>query len=528
MDTVRTVAAYARYSSDKQRDASIDDQLRNVRAYCARMGWPEPVIYQDAAISGARNDRPGYLRLLADAHLFDVILVDDLPRLSRDSVEAQRQVRNLRFSGVRVVSVSDGIDTAEKGHKVGVGLRGLMGEIYLDDLRDKTHRGLTGRALAGASAGGLPYGYRVTGTGERTIDPDQAAIIRRIYDAYIAGDSPRQIAIDLNRDGVPSPRGSTWAGTAIRPDVKRGIGILANPIYIGRQVWNRSHWVKHPETGRRIRRERPPEEWITTEHPELAIVSPEQWQAAQARHSRRTKGAGRPGRPPRHLLSGILRCGGCGGPLVVVDRYNYACGRSKDRGTCPAPIRVSIKDAERELLAGVRAQLLSEDAYRRYLRAVSERLRAHAPDLTALQRRLQTATRERDNIMLAIRAGVITPTTKSELEAAERDVEQAEAELAQAKAYQPSTLLPRARERWQNAVEAMSDRARGNTKAREALQKILGTVTVRNENGDIVADIADSTTAPEHAQINVVAGAGFANYLTEPFRVVLTPARPAS
>ena len=66
MRTMR-VAAYARYSSDQQREASLDDQLRNCRGYCARMGWPEPAAYTDAAMSGARNDRPGYLRLLADA-----------------------------------------------------------------------------------------------------------------------------------------------------------------------------------------------------------------------------------------------------------------------------------------------------------------------------------------------------------------------------------------------------------------------------------------------------------------------------
>jgi site-specific DNA recombinase len=80
-------AAYARYSSDMQSAASIDDQLRNVRAYCTRQGWSEPVAYSDAAISGARNDRPGYLLLLEHASRFDVIVVDDLSRLSRDSIE---------------------------------------------------------------------------------------------------------------------------------------------------------------------------------------------------------------------------------------------------------------------------------------------------------------------------------------------------------------------------------------------------------------------------------------------------------
>src|SRR5690606_33616128 len=266
--TVATVkvAAYARYSSDAQREASLEDQLRNCRQYAARMGWPEPVVYTDAAVSGARNDRPGYLRLLADAPRFDVILVDDLTRLSRDSVEATKATRRLTFAGVRVIGVSDGLDTGRKGHKAEVGLRGLMGELYLDDLREKTHRGLMGRALDGASAGGLPYGYRVSATGQREIREDQAEIVRRIYAEYLAGRSPREIVAGLNRDRVPSPRGRTWAASAVAGDVRRGIGILANPIYAGRQVWNRSRWVKHPDTGRRVRQERPQSEWVVTEH----------------------------------------------------------------------------------------------------------------------------------------------------------------------------------------------------------------------------------------------------------------------
>src|SRR5690606_16747477 len=130
------------------------------------------------------------------------------------------------------------------------------------DLAKKTHRGLKGRALAGASAGGLPYGYRVTETGQRAIHEPEAVIVRRIFAEYLAGQSGRSIAAALNRDGIPAPRGGKWGMSAIRPDLKRGIGILGNPIYVGRQVWNRSRWVKHPETGRRVRQERPESEWV--------------------------------------------------------------------------------------------------------------------------------------------------------------------------------------------------------------------------------------------------------------------------
>lgn len=521
-------AAYARYSSDAQRDASLDDQLRNCRQYCERQGWPAPTEYTDAATSGARNDRAGYLRLLTDATRYDVILVDDLSRLSRDSINVAQAIKQLSFQGVRLLGVSDGVDTSRKGHKLDVGLRGLMSELYLTDLADKTHRGLTGRALAGASAGGLPYGYRVTEVGQRAIDESQAVIVRRIFDEYVAGNSPRTIADGLNRDGIPPARARTWAMSAIYGDVKRGIGILANPIYAGRQVWNRSQWIKHPDTGRRVRKNRPPSEWITTELPELAIITPALWQAAQARvkqaqpqRADATKGAG-PGRPPRHLLSGILRCGDCGGPMVIVDRYRYGCSTHKDRGqaACPSRVRVSRSIAETALLAGIRESLLSEAAFQRFQRVVTAELKRAMPDPEAGRRRVVDAERVQGNILAALRAGIITASTKAELIEAERLVATARAELAALQSFQPSQILPRAREAWRGMVSKLADHARNLPEARNALRELLGeNVMVRNENGELFAEIAGSD-----CQLKLVAGAGSVLYLTEPLRIPLQTA----
>lgn len=113
-----------------------------------------------------------------------------------------------------------------------------MSELYLDDLADKTHRGLMGQALSGFSAGGLPYGYRsVRGPDgcEREIDPEQAPWVLHIFEQFAAGVSPRAIAVDLNKRGVRSRRGGSWALSAIYGD-KRGLGILNNCLYIGQQV----------------------------------------------------------------------------------------------------------------------------------------------------------------------------------------------------------------------------------------------------------------------------------------------------
>ena len=149
-------ALYARYSTDKQREASIEDQARNCRRIADSEGWQLGKTYQDQAVSGSRVDRAGYQSMLADAKAgkFDVLLIDDISRLSRDQVEAETTFRRLEHWGVRIIGVSDGYDSEAKTRKVHRAVKNLMNEVYLDDLAEKTHRGLEGQARAGNNAGG--------------------------------------------------------------------------------------------------------------------------------------------------------------------------------------------------------------------------------------------------------------------------------------------------------------------------------------------------------------------------------------
>ena len=514
------VAVYARYSGENQREASLEDQMRNCRNYCVREGWPAPIEYTDRAISGSRLDRTSYRRLLSQASHFDVILVDDLTRLGRDKEEIGRVVKRLVFGGVRLIGVSDGVDTTRKSHKVDVGMRGLMSELFLDDLADKTHRGQMGRALAGASAGGLPYGYTVTSLGDRAIDEDQAKVVRRIFAEYIAGKSARDIASGLNRDGVPAPRGGSWAMSAIHGDLKRGIGILVNPLYAGRQVWNRSHWIKHPDTGRRVRKERPPSEWVTSEKPELAIVPPYDWDQVQAALKQRSQTHKGRARSVKHLLSGILRCGVCQGPMVAVDRYRYGCATRKDRGTtvCPSTVTFPRREAEEVVLTGIKQQLLTQAAFDEFQRHVTALLKEAAPDTSSLQRQIDKAQRERDNILGAIRAGIYTASVKQDLEKAEAEVEQLQRMMSEANAFQPSQVLPRARDIWNRVARTLQARNSTNDQIRKAIIDLVGERIVVNEKGaDFIAEI----DASSHCQIDVVEGARSVLHLTEPVRWTL-------
>jgi site-specific DNA recombinase len=116
----------------------------------------------------------------------------------------------------------------------------------------------------------------------------EAAVVERIFRDFVAGQSPKQIAKTLNREGVAGPFGGKWSPSTIYGNTKRGTGILNNELYIGRMVWNRLQYVKDPDTGKRVSRLNPSSVWITTDVPHLRIVPDELWSAANAKRSPET------------------------------------------------------------------------------------------------------------------------------------------------------------------------------------------------------------------------------------------------
>jgi len=339
------VGIYARYSSDNQRDASIADQLRICRAFAERQGWTIADKYSDHAVSGATLLRPGFQSLMRDAlnRRFDVVLAESLDRFSRDQEDTAGLFKRLTFAGVNIATIAEGDIT-----HLHIGFKGTMNALYLKDLAEKTHRGLRGRIEDGKSAGGLCYGYRVVKTlngasvttGEREIEPPEAAIVERIFRDFVAGVSPKQIAKNLNREAIAGPFGGAWSPSTIYGNAKRGTGILNNELYIGRLVWNRLRYVKNPDTGKRVSRLNPPSEWMTREVPALRIVSDELWTAAKARQERTRhamKSAGHLGRArrPQYLFSGLTKCGVCGAGFIMSGKNRLGCfgARIRDGAT---------------------------------------------------------------------------------------------------------------------------------------------------------------------------------------------------
>ena len=250
-----TAAIYARYSSDLQRDASIEDQIRLCKERAKREGWRVINCYTDHAISGASLMRPGIQMLLQDAQAekFDVIVAEAIDRLSRDQEDIAHIYKRARFAGVRIVTLSEG-DVNE----LHIGLKGTMGALFLKDLADKTRRGLRGRVEAGKSGGGNSFGYDVVRRldadglpvrGERKINANEAGIVQRIFNDYAAGRSPQAIAKQLNKEKVPGPSGTDWGPSTIHGNPDRGTGVLNNELYVGKLVWNRPRTALHQGPG---------------------------------------------------------------------------------------------------------------------------------------------------------------------------------------------------------------------------------------------------------------------------------------
>lgn len=411
------VALYARYSSDNQRDASIEDQLRLCRLHAERQGWTIIDSYSDRAISGASLLlRPGVQELIQDAgrRRFDLVMTESLDRLSRDQEDIASIYKRMRFVGVGIVTLSEG-----EINELHVGLKGTMGALYLKDLADKTRRGLRGRIEEGKSGGGLCYGYDVAKhaaagseatRGDRTINPAEATIIRRIFEDYAVGKSPKRIAADLNRDGIKAPSGGDWGSSTINGNRQRGTGILNNELYIGRLIWNRLRYIKDPATGKRASRLNPETEWIAQEVPGLRIVDQDLWDRVKSRqktivtdHSddapnrlhERVRG--------RYLFSRLTKCACCGGGYSMISSTHIGCSTARNKGTCDNRLNIRRDELEARVLNALKGHLMDPALFKEFCdeftRQMNRRRMEARASIDAARAELGRIERELEKIM---------------------------------------------------------------------------------------------------------------------------------
>jgi DNA invertase Pin-like site-specific DNA recombinase/vacuolar-type H+-ATPase subunit E/Vma4 len=512
------VALYARYSSDQQSAASIEDQLRLCRIHAEKQGWVVAESYHDRAVSGASLIRSGIQELLADAlrGRFQVVLAEALDRISRDQEDVAGVFKRMAFAGVKIITLSEGEIT-----HLHVGLKGTMNALFLKDLADKTRRGMRGRVEAGRAGGGLCYGYDVVKRndaagepvrGERRINEAEAEIVRRIFREFAAGRSPRSIALGLNHEGVPGPFGSTWGDTTIRGHACRGNGILNNELYVGCLVWNRQRFIKDPSTGRRVSRRNPEADWIRTEVPELRIVDDALWQAVKARQAElatvfaattagvREARAKRISSARRHafLLSGLLVCGCCRGKYGIITKERYGCLNHHRRVSCSNNRTIQRSLMEERVVAGLTERLVSAEAVAEAVRAYHEEMnrqnQARRARAEADRKALAKIERAIAGIIAAVEDGLYQPTMKARLAELERQKAEIDARLRAGEPELPD-VNPNVAELYRRKVkhlaEALAEDDPSSQEAAVALRSLIGEVvlTPGEKRGEVNATL---------------------------------------
>jgi Recombinase/Resolvase, N terminal domain len=210
---------------------------------------------------------------------YDCILIDDTSRLTRKLADALNLYERLTFAGIRLVAVSQGVDSESSQAELLIGVHGLIDAVYWRELGQKTHRGMQGLALRGFRTGGRCFGYNSVkledSSARLEIDRAEAEIINRIYRLYAeAGYSMKRIAHTLNAEGVLAPQpqkgrfSRSWCVSSVRH-------ILLNTRYTGKTTWNTRRKIRVPGTSKRVVRPRPHTEWVISETPHLRIVTDE-------------------------------------------------------------------------------------------------------------------------------------------------------------------------------------------------------------------------------------------------------------
>lgn len=480
----QAAAIYARYSSDLQNDRSIEDQVALCRKFAATQGWAVSHTYDDRAQSGTTfNARLGLMRLLRDARekKFNTLIVEHSDRLSRHPGDIHHIRDTLSFAGVTIIQVSGGELTM-----MGAAVSGLVSSLMLAGLADKVRRGHAGIVSRGLHAGGRAFGYRaVKGEpGQLEIIEEEAEVIRGIYVAFLAGQSPRRIAGQLNARSIAAPRGSKWNASTLNGSAARGSGILGNELYAGTITYNKVAMVKNPETRKRVSRVNAPELWQRRQVPALAIVAPELFAAVQMK--RRLRPRGSQAREPRSLLSGLMQCYACGGSLVIKDRrkgvVRVQCSTHRESGSCGNGKAYGLARIEREVVDGLREHLGDPEIMAAYVRVYNEERRAisaaRARDRGGIARRLAAATGELDRLITLLIKERISEEAAvpriRELEAEKRDLAE---KLKAAAAPDVITLHPGAVIQYQQELQRLATGTE-SAEAKAAFRNLVAGVKV--------------------------------------------------
>ena len=415
-------AIYARYSSDNQREASIDDQLRICRDYCKQKGLTVVCEYHDSALSGLTDNRPDFQRMIRDGErrVFDCLVLYSLDRFARNKYDSATYKARLKKAGVVLAYVTTPVGEGPESVLMESLLEG-MAQYYSENLARNVRRGLEGNALKGVWASGhVPIGYKLDESKHLTIDPIAAETVRLIYTLYADGHPRAAIMRRLNLEHRLTSTGKPWNGGAITH-------ILKNPIYTGVYKYGS---IVNP-TAAPVIIEKPLFDRVQS----IIAINAQ----ARARHIESAA---------PYLLTGKLMCGCCGAWMVGMSGvshsgkiyYYYACSRkSHNKGGCPK-LNEPRDAVDNAIIAAVKTTLtdpvILDIAQRSAAQFAAES--DNTPAIKQATAALSSINRKINNLLDAVEQGIISETLQSRLSELESQRTSAQTALARAQIPAPT------------------------------------------------------------------------------------------
>ena len=408
---------YARYSSDSQREESIEGQLRECAAFAEKNGITVLRHYIDRAYSAKTDNRPEFQNMIKDSEqkLFDVVLIWKLDRFSRDRYDSAHYKRILKKNGVKVVSVKENISDGPEGIILESMLEGYA-EYYSAELSEKIHRGQKENALKGRNnGGGIPLGYLLGNEQKLVLDPVTAPIVREIFQRYADGEIVRTIVEDFNRRGLKTKNGKSFSPNSFNR-------ILKNRKYIGEYQYQD----------------------VIIPGGVPAILSDDLFYRVQARLEKNKRAPATAKADVDYLLTTKLFCGLCermmigeSGTSHTGDKhYYYKCAGAKRKLGCKK--KSAKKDfIERAAVLVTVQRVLQDDEISRIAEAIVALQEKEDTSLPATRQQLTECEKAIDNMLNAIQMGVLTASTKERLEKLENRRDELENRLACEKLAKP-------------------------------------------------------------------------------------------
>ena len=413
---------YGRYSSHSQKDASIEQQFRECREYAKRKGIQIIGEYADHALSGQTDQRPEFQRMIRDAKRgrFQYVITWKVDRFARNRYDSATYKARLKASGVSVLYAKEDIPEGPEGILLESVLEGSA-EYYSANLAQNIRRGMEDNARECKANGHKLLGYRTGPDGRYEEDPVSAPIVRLIFERYNAGVTQAEITKELNEKGLKTVRGYAFDKNSLTR-------ILKNEKYLGIYIFGD----------------------IRVEGGMPQLVDRETFDAVQLKLARNKRAPAHRWDIADYQLTGKIFCGKCGAQMVgragtskTGAKHNYyACvNRTRAKSCDKRPVQ---KDLIEQLVVSLTLEtVLTEEGINRIAdRVVAYQQEQRAASIIAsLELKLAEVEKGLQNLMAAIEAGIITPTTKERM----FDLEAQKAELVDRIEYEKieQPLIPR-------------------------------------------------------------------------------------